>query len=116
MGLIARFLGFQNLSMEDPAQPLLPASALFESLGLGQSDAGLMVNSKQAMRLSTVYSCVKIISEDLSRLSFDIFQQMPDSSLRLATDHRMYDLLHTRPNPSMSSMVWRGAMFASVCL
>jgi hypothetical protein len=35
-------------------------SALFESLGLGRSDAGVMVNEKQAMRLTTAYACIKV--------------------------------------------------------
>jgi HK97 family phage portal protein len=115
MGIISRSLGIQNFSFEDPAQPLLPYSALAESLGLGRSDAGIMVNEKSAMRLATAYGCIKVISEDLSRLSLDIFQTMPDDSMRLAKEHRCYPILHNRPNPLMSSMVWRAAMNASVC-
>ena len=115
MGLISSSLGIRAMTMEDPASPLLPYSALVESLGLGRSDAGVMVNEKQAMRLATVFGCVKIISEDLSRLSLDIFQEMPDGSQRLADNHRCYPILHSRPNPNMSSMVWRNAMLASVC-
>jgi HK97 family phage portal protein len=113
MGLLTRSLGIHALSLEDPAQPLLPMSALFDSLGLGRSDAGVLVNEKQAMRLSTAFGCIKIISEDLSRLPLEIFQSMPDSSMRLATEHRCYPYLHDRPNPDMSSTVWRGAWLAS---
>jgi HK97 family phage portal protein len=105
-----------NWSLEDPAQPLLPMSALFESLGLGRSDAGVMVNQKQALRLSTVYSCIKVIAQDLSRVSLDIYESMPDGTTRKATDHRFYTLLHSRPNRNMSSMVWRMAMIASMLM
>ncbi len=115
MGVLSRSLGIKAFSLEDPAQPLLPMSALFESLGLGRSDAGVMVNEKQAMRLTTAYACIKVISQDLSRLSLDVFQQMPDDSMRVAREHRLHPILHDRPNPNMSSMVWRGAMLASVC-
>src|ERR1017187_5888477 len=115
MGRISSALGIKNMSAEDPASPLLPASAMFESLGLGRSDAGVLVNERQALRLPPAHSCVKVISEDLSRLSLDIFQQMPDGSLRIATEHRCYPLLHDRPNPNMSSQVWRNAMMASEC-
>ena len=41
MGMISRSLGIQALSLEDPSQPLVPPGALFESLGLGRSDAGV---------------------------------------------------------------------------
>jgi HK97 family phage portal protein len=114
MGVISRPI-IRALSLEDPSQPLLPPSALFESLGLGRSDAGVLINEKQAMRLTTAFACMRVISEDLSRLSLDIFQDMPDGSMRLAQDHRLYSLLHQRPNPSMSSMEWRGAMLVSKC-
>jgi HK97 family phage portal protein len=40
---------------------------------------------------------------------------MPDGSMRLAAEHKNYDLIHSRPNPNMSSMTWRTAMIASVC-
>lgn len=99
--------------MEDPAQPLMPYSALIESLGLGRSDAGVLINEKQAMRLTTAHACFKVVSEDLSRLSLDIFQEMPDDSMRVAKEHRCYPIVHDRPNPNMSSMVWRGAMLVS---
>src|ERR1700722_714821 len=113
MGLLSKSIGFKALSLEDPAQPLLPMSALFDSLGLGRSDAGVLINEKQAMRLVVAYGCIKVISEDLGRLSLDIFQTLPDRSVRLAKEHARYSLLHDRPNPNMSSMTWRGAMLAS---
>lgn len=112
MGLLARSI--RAASMEDPTQPLLPASALNESLGLGRSDAGVMVNEKQAMRLTTVFACINIISTDISTLSFSIFQTMPDGSTREAIDHRLYKMLNSSPNGWMSSLSFRGAMFASV--
>ena len=83
MGLLSRqSLAVKALSLEDPAQPLIPPSALFESLGLGRSDAGVLVNEKQALRLSTAYSCIKGISEDLASTGFEIIQELPDESMR----------------------------------
>jgi HK97 family phage portal protein len=76
----------------------------------------VLVNTAQAMRYSTIFSCVKIISEDLSRLSLDIFQEMPDGSLRLAKNHKNYNMIHTRPNANMSSMTWRLQVLTSLCL
>jgi HK97 family phage portal protein len=114
MGMLTRALGFHNLSMEDPAQPLLPFSALMESLGLGRSDAGVLVNEKQAMRITTVYACIMVISQDLSSLPLPIMQRMPDGSIREATEHRLYPIIHDAPNANMTSMVFRGAMLTSL--
>ena len=113
MGLLTSKLGIRAFSLEDPAQPLLPYSALVESLGMGKSDAGVMVNQKQAMRLTTAFACIMVISSDLSSLSFGVFQNMPDGSIREAAEHRLYPLLHDEPNTKMTSTVFRGALLAS---
>jgi HK97 family phage portal protein len=114
MGVLTRAIGIRNYSLEDPAQPLLPMSALMESLGIGKSDAGINVNEKQAMRLTTAYACIQNIAADLSGLPLPVLQRMPDGSIREATEHRMYPLIQTSPNRNMTSMVYRGAMLSSV--
>lgn len=113
MGLLSRRLGVQALSLEDPAQPLLPPSALFESLGLGRSDAGVLINEKQAMRITTALSCIKIVSEDLGTTSHEILQHLPDGSVRQALHHRLWPIIHDQPNPNMSACVFWGALKAS---
>jgi HK97 family phage portal protein len=113
VGLLSNRLGFNALSLEDPATALLPASAMFESLGLGRSDAGVLINNQAAMRITTAQVCVKIISEDMSANGHEIFQRMPDGSIRLATDHRLWTIIHDQPNPNMSAAVFWGALVAS---
>jgi HK97 family phage portal protein len=114
MGILSRSLGIRAFSLEDPAQPLLPPSALFESLGFGKSDAGVLVNEHQSMRLTTALACRKIISEDLGTCSHEIFQKMPDGSMRLATDHRLWPILHNEPNPNMTAAVFWSALVMSM--
>ena len=114
MGLLTSKLGFRALSLEDPAQPLLPYSALFESLGLGRSDAGVLVNEKQAMRITTAFACVSIISSDLAALPLPVMQKMPDGTVREATEHALYDMLQNAPNEHMTGMGLRSAWIASM--
>lgn len=113
MGFLSRAFGVNALSVEDPSQPLLPASAMFESLGLGRSDAGVLINEQQALTIGTFQLCIKIISEDLASNAHEIFQRMPDQSLRLADDHRLWPIIHDEPNPNMSAAVFWGAFLAS---
>ncbi len=115
MGVLTRSLGILNLSMEDPAQPLLPYSALMESLGMGKSDAGVMVNEKQAMRITTAFACINVISSDLAALPLPVLQRMPDGSIQEATTHRLYPVLMGQPNRNMTAMVFRSALLASAC-
>lgn len=112
MGILTRKLGFQAMSLEDPAQPLLPPSALFESLGLGRSDAGILINEKQAMRITTAQACIKIPSEDLASTSHEILQRMPDTSMQPASEHRLWSVLHDEPNPNMTAKVFWGVVLA----
>jgi HK97 family phage portal protein len=114
MGLISRSLGINNFSFEDPAQPLLPPSALFESMGLGRSDAGILINEKQALRLTTAFACISVISQDLGRLPLSVYQRMPDDSVREAREHKLYPILHDEPNPWMTAATFRGALIASI--
>jgi HK97 family phage portal protein len=114
MGILARSVGIRNWSFEDPAQPLLPYSALMESLGMGRSDSGEMVNEKQAMRVTTAYACINNIAADLAGLPLPVLQQLPDGTIRLATEHRLFPILERNPNRYMTSVVFRGCMLASV--
>lgn len=113
MGLLSRSLGIKALSLESPETPLLPPSALYESFGLGRSDAGVLVNEKQAFRLSPVFACFKIISEDLSKIPLSVYQRMPDFSIRLAPEHRVHSLIHDEPNEIMTAVTFRGALITS---
>jgi HK97 family phage portal protein len=113
VGILSRRLGVRALSLEDPSQPLLPPSALYETLGMGRSDAGVLMNDQQALRIGTALACIKIISEDLGTTSHEILQRMPDDSVRQATNHRLWPMLHDEPNPNMSASVFWGALKAS---
>lgn len=114
MGILSRRLGVRALSLEDPAQPLLPPSALYETLGMGRSDAGVLMNEQQAMRITTAQACVNIISEDLATCAHEIIQTLPNGSVRRAENHRLWSLLHDEPNPNMSAAVFWAAMIASM--
>jgi len=104
-------LGIRASSVEDPTQPLIPHSML-ESLGYGRSDSGINVSEKQAMRLATVYGCIKVIGEDLSSVGLSIYQSLPNNSTRKAPDHRLWGMLHDEPSPYMSAMIFREALIA----
>lgn len=58
-----------------------------------------------ALQVSTVYTCVNIISNGIATLPLNIFEKMksgPHIQKRLATDHNLWDLFHSEPNPEMS--------------
>lgn len=77
-----------------------PASWLLDALGGGPTKSGARVSEQTAARLSTVFACVRIISEDVGRLPLPLYERLPVGRRR-ATDHRLYDLITTTANPEM---------------
>lgn len=52
-----------------------------------------------AQAISTVWACVKVISETVSLTPAFVYERTQDGGKQRATDHPVYDLIHFRPNP-----------------
>lgn len=68
---------------------------------LGITPDDLNVSGKNSLTEITVYTCIKILSETVSKLPLKIYQD--SGGVRKATDHYLYPLLKLRPNPYMSA-------------
>jgi HK97 family phage portal protein len=75
---------------------------LLEMLGLDVAPGEVNVRGRNALKVETVYACVKILSESVSKLPLKIFQE-DDTGIQKATRHSMKSLLKLRPNPLMSA-------------
>lgn len=82
----------------------------------GRSNSGKYVTSEKAIRLSTVWACVRLLSESVSTLPLKIYQKMPDESKQLATNHQIYKLLCRRPNAEMTPSRFMLMVIASIAL
>lgn len=82
---------------------------LLEMLGLDPDEVS--VRGKRGLNEATVYACVKILSESVAKLPLKIHQE-DENGTRKATDHYLYRLLKTRPNPIMTSSHMFGALEA----
>ena len=86
-----------------------PKEWLFNALGIRKTLTGVNVTETSAMNLSSVYACVRIISEDIASLPLNIYKRLNNGKEK-ATKHPLYRALHLRPNPDMTSFVWRELM------
>lgn len=68
---------------------------------LGISPDELNITGKNSLKEITVYTCIKILAETVSKLPVKIYQD--SGVIRKATDHYLYPLLKLRPNPYMSA-------------
>ena len=91
-----------NASPENPSTTLAnPADWLVSIMGGGPSIAGPVVNEQSAMRATTVFACVSLVSGLIASLPLVIYER-GDKGRRVADDHPLWPLLHADPNDSMS--------------
>lgn len=63
-----------------------------------ETDSGAVVNSETAMRVSTVYTCVRVVSEGIAQINCITYRRDGRAKNR-ATDHWLYPILHDQANP-----------------
>ena len=96
----------------DKPQDSVSAAPVFY---FGTSGSGKSVTVQSAIQLSTVYACVRVISETIASLPLGIYEAVNDGNEK-ATDHPLYRLLHDEPNSEMTSFVFREVMLAHLLL
>jgi HK97 family phage portal protein len=67
------------------------------------SAAGMAVSPETAMRLWSVYACVRVISETIGSLPFIVYKRLPDGGKVRAPEHPLYKVLHDSPNQWQTS-------------
>lgn len=70
------------------------------------------VTTDNATRCSAVYACVKVISETVASLPLFLYRRVEKNGRvgkEKALDHPLYEILHSAPNPEMTSFQWREA-------
>jgi HK97 family phage portal protein len=72
--------------------------------------AGVTVNEDTALTYSAVWACVKVISEAIAALPWNIYQVVPGG--RSLVKNGVYDLLNRRPNPETSAFSFRETLVA----
>lgn len=112
---LARMIGGESRSIENPNVPLT-AEQLVSVLDLGPSAAGVTVNEQTATAHATVMSCVKILAETLAMLPLKVYERVEPRGRSMAVDHPIYQLLHDKPNPELSSFIFREMLQAHLGL
>jgi HK97 family phage portal protein len=82
----------------------------------GGTKAGVSVSEQTAMQMTSVYACVRILSEAVASLPLHVYEQIGDGDRRRVENHPLYRILHDEPNPEMSSFVFRETLMAHLLL
>lgn len=75
----------------------------------GMSAAGVRVSPEQAMRLTVVYACVRVLSETIAQLPLILYRRL-DRGKERATDHPLFRLIGRQPNEMQTSFEYREMM------
>ncbi|EOU2518826.1 phage portal protein [Vibrio cholerae] len=81
-----------------------------------QSSSGKTVNVNNAMKLSTVWACVRLVSTSVAGLPFGVYKKMPDGGRQPAKEINVYDIIHNSPNEDMTAFQFWQAVVASMLL
>jgi HK97 family phage portal protein len=84
--------------------------------GGAASFLGKRVSVDEALQLSTVWACVRLISETLATLPLGFYRRNTDGSRTSATSHQLYEVLHSQPNADMTAVVFWEVVVASLLL
>ena len=95
------------------AVPTIESSA--DLLAMVSSSGVDGISAESAMRLSTVNTCVRVLSESVAMLPCNLMQRTSDGGYKKAIDHSAYDVLRHKPNGWMSAFEYweyttRGAL------
>jgi len=75
-----------------------------------QTQSGVPVTEDTALTLGSVWACARVLSEGVAQLPLPILATDAKGQTSKVKDHVSYDTIHTRPNQSMSSFVFRNTM------
>lgn len=87
-------------------------SALPGGGGGTATQSGAIVTSDSAMRLSTVYKCIKVIAETIGMLPMHMYRNSAGEQRDRVRDHPIAHLLSVRPNAWQTPMQFRSMLEA----
>ncbi|NRF73115.1 phage portal protein [Citrobacter braakii] len=77
--------------------------AMLGGVSSSQSKAGIVITSETAMALSAVRACVTLLAESVAQLPCELYRRGANGGRERATDHPVYDLIHSEPNKKDTS-------------
>lgn len=76
----------------------------------------LEMDKEKAMQLSTVFACVRLISETVGTLPCVVYRRESDQGKQADPDYPLYFLLHDSPNADFTAVEYFERLGADLCL
>ncbi|HCQ6430519.1 TPA: phage portal protein, partial [Klebsiella pneumoniae] len=72
--------------------------AMLGGVRSSQSKTGIIITPETALGLSAVRACVTLLAESVAQLPCELYRRDNNGGRQRATDHPVYDLIHSQPN------------------
>lgn len=101
-------------NLNSPSTPLT-AIAAWNDIGGGSTSSGEVITEKNALAISTVYTCVTVLAEAVASLPCRLMRSTSEGDAP-ALDHALWSLLAEQPNEEMTSFTFWSTMVGSSAL
>lgn len=102
--------------LENPSVSLGNLSAVWSWINNNEpSAAGELIDHETALKVISVYSCVRIISSTIGSLPLKLYARLPKGREE-AIDNALYDILTVSPNPEMNGVVFWTSVSGNMAL
>lgn len=93
-----------------------PSQWLADYFGGQTSASGVQINEGNALQVSDVYKCVRVLSESVAMLPLKVYERLEPRGKKLAVDHPLYSILHDEPNDNMTAFVLKETLMGHVLI
>ncbi len=100
----------RNIVENETANTTSLNSFLINLFGADNTDAGENITSETAIKTSTVYACIKILSNHIAMLPCQLYQLDKTGKRVRDKKHKVSKLLENRPNPYMTPFEFKQTM------
>lgn len=104
-------MGFFDIFKSKPKDSL----STTKSFWWGNATSGTYINENTALTNAAVYACVRVISETFASLPLHVLKYQERGKCAIP-EHPLYRLLHTAPNPEMTSFVFRETLMSHLLI
>lgn len=103
MGILDFFRREKRSGIDDPHY----WPNMFAKLFGFETVAGVTITPDNAMQLSAVYACVRVVAETVASLPLMVYQHTKDGGKEVKPKHSLYPILHDAPNSIQTSFEHR---------
>lgn len=80
-----------------------------------ETASGVYVDEEGSLQATAVWACVRVIAETVASLPLHLYRRRSGGGRERATEHPLYELLHSMPNPEMGALEFREALTGHLC-